>query len=208
MLFEINAVKFGAFRLKLHETQPDAPLSPIYCNFRRPPKGPLTDELVQELSALLYEIACRDNLQYDTVVGVPEAGNPFATAFARTAKVPPPWLEKEADAEKRQIVAPASFILRMTEAGFRAGERAVIIDDVVTEAHSKIETAIVLRSCSLIVENVLVILDREQGGKEALADAGITLHAAWPLPELLEFYLANDLITQNKYREVILYLSR
>ena len=33
-LLASGAVKFGAFRLKLHETQPDAPLSPMYVDLR------------------------------------------------------------------------------------------------------------------------------------------------------------------------------
>ncbi len=33
-LFNIGAIKFGAFRLKLHEKNPTAPLSPIYVNLR------------------------------------------------------------------------------------------------------------------------------------------------------------------------------
>lgn len=48
-LFDIGAVQFGEFKLKLHEKNPDAPLSPIFFNFRTPdnPKpGPLTDEVL------------------------------------------------------------------------------------------------------------------------------------------------------------------
>src|SRR5260370_16747363 len=33
-LLACGAAKFGAFRLKLHEAQPDAPLSPIYLDLR------------------------------------------------------------------------------------------------------------------------------------------------------------------------------
>lgn len=29
-LFDIGAIKFGNFKLKLHDTYPEAPLSPIY----------------------------------------------------------------------------------------------------------------------------------------------------------------------------------
>ena len=38
-LFDEGAVKFGAFRLKLHDEHPDAPLSPIYLRsaYSKPP---------------------------------------------------------------------------------------------------------------------------------------------------------------------------
>ena len=56
LLFKVGAIKFGAFKLKLHEKDPDAPLSPIYLNLRtdRHPEnpGPLTDEMMNLIGSL------------------------------------------------------------------------------------------------------------------------------------------------------------
>lgn len=204
---EINAVKFGAFKLKLHETHPEAPLSPLYFNLRMPPKGPLTPGLVQQLGgALLYGITFTHGLRFDAVAGVPEAGDPFAAALAYAARVPLLLLGKEESAQGRRIV-PGCLEDAMKEHGIVAGDRVLLIDDLITQAHSKIEAAELLRSYGLTVDDVLVILDREQGGREVLATVGIALHAAWQVSELLALYWEKDIITLEKYAEVLLYLE-
>ena len=50
-LFACGAVKFGAFKLKLHQTNPDAPLSPIYFNMRVVRSFPKVLGLVAEMLA-------------------------------------------------------------------------------------------------------------------------------------------------------------
>ena len=72
----------GPFLFKLHEENPKAPRSPIKLNLRFPPKGNLTQESVEDIAAALYQLACQHQLQYDCVVGVPRAGEPFAKVFS------------------------------------------------------------------------------------------------------------------------------
>jgi len=95
----------------------------------------------------------------------------------------------------------------MKEHGVSAGDRVLLIDDLVTQGHSKIEAVKLLRSYGLTVDDALVILDREQGGREDLAAIGIALHAAWQISELLHLYWGQDIITLEKYAEVLLYLE-
>jgi orotate phosphoribosyltransferase len=47
--------------------------------------GPLTPEVVDQIGAMFYEMACAAELEYDCVVGIPRAGDPFADAFAKAA---------------------------------------------------------------------------------------------------------------------------
>jgi orotate phosphoribosyltransferase len=56
-----------------------------------------------------------------------------------------------------------------------AGKRVMIIDDVATSGGSIIKAAEVARAAGAVVETGLVIIDREEGGTEALAKAGIRL---------------------------------
>lgn len=208
MILEIEVVKFGAFRLKLHETQPDAPLPPIYLSFRKPPKGPLTDGAVRQLADALEGLASTRHLKYDCVVGVPEAGEPFAEAFTKDAKVPLLFLDKEEADGKRQVVAGKRFKESMMKSNISAGARVLLIDDLVTQAHSKLEAAEALRSAGLVVNDVLVLVDREQGGLEELAKAGLTLHAVWGLSRLLDFYLESGLIQPSTHHETVAYLDK
>ena len=59
-----------------------------------------------------------------------------------------------------------------------AGKQVIIIDDVATTGGSIVKAAEAARKAGAIVEYALVILDREEGGSENLAQAGMTLLSA------------------------------
>ncbi len=86
-LFEVGAVKFGDFRIKLHEKHPDAPLSPYFFNLRTPdnPKpGPLgRDQLIQIGSAFFLDLILGRNLPHDVICGIPNAGDPLARGLTQ-----------------------------------------------------------------------------------------------------------------------------
>lgn len=196
VLLEIEVVKFGSYRLK------DGSDSPIYLSFRVPPKGPLTSSLIRQYSGeLLWPMAVRDEIQYDAVCGVPEAGDPFTFAFADIVEVPQIWLAKEGSGEERRITGIRD------DGGVPRGKRVLVIDDLITRARSKIEAVKALRDAGYIVTDVLVLVDREQGGREELQGAGLALHAVWKLTELLEFYRSSELLKEAKYKQVMEYLA-
>jgi orotate phosphoribosyltransferase len=56
-----------------------------------------------------------------------------------------------------------------------AGERVLVIEDVVTTGGALIAAIEALRSAGLTVENALCVLDREEGGNDALAALGVHL---------------------------------
>lgn len=205
LILEVGVIRFGAFYMKLHETEPGAAPSPIYLSLRKPPAGPLTDGLLRQLGGdLLPGITAASQAQFQAVAGVPEAGDPFAEAFAMTAQVPQLWLEKVATAAGRRV---RPLLRRQTNGEVTTGGRVLLIDDVVTQAHSKIEAAESLRALGFVVKDVLVVVDREQGGAAVLAEAGITLHAAWRLTALLDFYRDHQLLAPGQHGEVVAYLT-
>ena len=206
-VFEAGAIQFGMFHLHLHETRPDAPPSPIYCNFRASPAGPLSSDDVDALGkGVLHQRARLDGVRYEAVEGIPRAGVPRAESFAEVAAVPHyGLLHKEESGTGRISCVEAKR--HKAEIWARViPERMLLIDDVVTEAHSAIEAVQAMRSLGFSVTDVLVLVDREQGGEKALAEAGLTLHASWRLSELLRFYRERQLITEGKYQEVLAYL--
>jgi orotate phosphoribosyltransferase len=58
------------------------------------------------------------------------------------------------------------------------GKRVIIIDDVATTGGSIVKAAEAARKAGAIVDYALVILDREEGGTENLAQAGMKLLSA------------------------------
>ena len=66
---------------------------------------------------------------------------------------------------------------RRIEGQFKAGERVVLIDDIITDGASKFEAIAPLEEAGLVVKDLVILIDREQGGRELLAARGYTLHA-------------------------------
>ena len=57
------------------------------------------------------------------------------------------------------------------------------------------------------VRDVVVLVDRQQGGRELLEKANIQLHSIFTIRELLEILSANGRLKKAKYEEVIAYLE-
>jgi len=57
------------------------------------------------------------------------------------------------------------------------------------------------------VRDVVVFIDREQGGKEQLKDHGIRLYSVFTLPQILDVLEKHGRLSKKKTKEVKTYLS-
>ena len=80
------------------------------------------------------------------------------------------------------------------EGEYHPGERVVVIDDLTTTGGSKFEAIEKLTAAGLLVEDVVVLIDRQSGAAEALAQAGFRLHAVLTLTALLDYWEATQRI--------------
>lgn len=199
--FDRGAIKFGAFKLKLHERQPDAPLSPIYANLRtdRHPKnpGPLTEEDMAAIGELYAEVV--DPHCFDCFADIPDAGEPFGD-------------EVEAMMTRRGIIKPRLRLTKVTredgsryiaakiQGDFQPGDICLLVDDLITAADTKLEAIRALEAAGLVVEMVLVVLDRQQGGVQQLARAGYKVVALLQLGDVLTAFLewAQSKVTETR----------
>lgn len=192
-LFEIGAVKFGSFRLKLHEKKPDAPLSPIYIDLRVIRSFPAVTESTVEV----YKELIR-GLNFDLLADVPTAATPITAILSYELKVGMISPRKE---EKEH------GIMAKVEGVFKKGNVVLLVDDLVTQADSKLEVIRGLEKQGLIVRDVVVLIDREQGGPQQLGKAGYQCHAAFPLSEILGLYSKEKKISKDEYERTIAYLQ-
>ena len=185
-LIAIGAVKFGEFTLK------SGLVSPIYIDLRIIISYPL---LLKDIAVAFVDMS--KNLEFSKVAGIPYTALPIATAMSLTAEIPMIYARKEKKAygTGKQI-----------EGVWEAGDRVLIIDDLITKGTSKAETFAVFESAGLVVEDVVVLIDREQGGKELLAQTGHRLHSLISVFEILDRLKALGKIAPPLYDSVLQFL--
>ena len=71
------------------------------------------------------------------------------------------------------------------EGSVTAGERVVVVEDITTTGQSALDAVTALREAGATVERVLVVVDREEGARELLADHGVDLEALVTAADLL-----------------------
>jgi uridine monophosphate synthetase len=96
---------------------------------------------------------------------------------------------------------------RAIEGYFQPEETALVVDDLITRGDSKLEAIAPLEAAGLTVRDVLVLIDREQGGAEDLARRGYSLHAILRLSEILDSLRESARITPDQHAEVLRYLK-
>ena len=168
--------------------------SPIYIDLRLLVSRPrLLAQVAQEYARLLADLPC------DRIAGVPYAALPIGAAVALAADVPLIYPRKE---------AKAYGLGKDIEGAWQPGDRVVIIEDLITSGGSTVKTAQRLREAGLVIEHAIVLIDREQGGVEKLAAAGITAHAVFTLSEILEVLTAAGRLSPEKQAEVLAFLRK
>ncbi|MBI5651437.1 MAG: orotate phosphoribosyltransferase [Chloroflexi bacterium] len=182
-LYEIGAIQFGKFKLK------SGILSPIYLDLRILVSHPRV--LRDAARALAEKLGA---LTFDRIAAIPYAALPIGAALALEMDRPliyPRQMKKDYGTE------------RVIEGTFNAGETAVVIDDVITTGASKFEAIAPLENARLRVRDVVVLVDREQGGAAEVAARGYTLHAVFTIREIMRVLKTSGAISEAQYREVM-----
>lgn len=97
---------------------------------------------------------------------------------------------------------------KLIEGKFQAEENCLIIEDVVTTGSSIIETTNDLRSEGLLVEDAIVVVNREQGGEGNLEKRGIQMHSLFTLSYLLEVLNSDGSVDVKTLKKVQEYIAK
>lgn len=192
-LADIGAVKFGEFTLASGKK------SPVYVDLRLLVSYPGVLRLVAHAYAELLERELAAGGQsFDVVLAaIPYAALPIGTAVSLETGLPLVYPRKEAKAHGTG---------RAVEGEFQPGDRAIVLDDVITTGGSKLQAIEPLASAGLKVEDVVVLIDREQGGRAELEAAGYRLHAVLCLTDMLDVLLEAGRIDARQRQAVLEYL--
>lgn len=91
------------------------------------------------------------------------------------------------------------------EGVFQPNQTCLIIEDLITSGSSVVETLEPLVHAGLVVKDVVVLLDREQGGKENLAKHNVQLHSVLRMTDILETLKQSGRLSVEKVTELFQY---
>jgi uridine monophosphate synthetase len=186
-LFDYGCVKFGTFTLSSGKE------SPIYIDLRRVVSFP---DLFKLATASYIEVL--NELDFDLVAGVPYAALPLAAGAALRLNLPLIYPRKEVKAHGTG---------QKVEGAFQPGQKAVLMEDVITSGGSILTAAEALRAVGLAVRDAVVMVDRKQGGVEALLGDGIKVTSVLDIFEILDVLKSHALIDDETYQRVKAYLQ-
>src|SRR5512139_1976843 len=187
-LLAAGCIKFGSFTLK------SGLQSPIYIDLRQIISYP---KLLEQIGAAYLPLL--KDLKFDRIAGLPYAAIPIATAISLAGNYPMIYPRKEVKTygTKAEI-----------EGEYHPGETIVVIDDLATTGGSKFEAIEKLTGVGLVVRDVVVLVDRQSGAKESLAQAGYSMSAVLTISQLLEYWEENGKVGKDKIEETRKFLSQ
>ncbi len=177
-LLDAGCIRFGEFTLR------SGIRSPIYIDLRQLISQP---GLLRAAAAAYLPLLAK--IEFRRLAAIPYAALPIATAISLQTGWPLIYPRKEV----KEYGTRAAV-----EGKFHPGETVVVIDDVATSGGSKREAIERLEAAGLVVRDVVVLIDRQGGAAEGLAQAGYRLHAAFCLSHLVERWAAAGRITPQQ----------
>ena len=186
-LYDAGCVQFGSFTLK------SGVISPIYLDLRRT----VADAGLLRMVARAYERLLTP-LTFDRLAAIPYAGLPIGTAIALEMNRPLIY-------PRREVKSYGTG--KAIEGSFAPGETVAIIDDVITTGASKIEALTPLTAAGLRVHDIVVLIDREQGGAAELAAHGLRLHSVLTMTSLLDILVRRSRISGEESKRVHAFLA-
>ncbi|MEM2393651.1 MAG: orotate phosphoribosyltransferase [Candidatus Bathyarchaeia archaeon] len=160
ILNKIGALQFGTFKLT------SGKISPYYIDLRIVPSFP---DAFQRICSFYTDFIKEEiGLEgFNRVAGIPVAGIPFASIIAYNLRKPFLYVRKGARLHGRQ---------RRIEGILNPGDRVLLVDDLITTGLSLRRAAKAINAEGGLVTDVVVLLDRQEGGGEKLEKNGIRLH--------------------------------
>lgn len=156
-LKECGAIKFGDFTLASGKK------SKYYIDIKKASANPRILKLIaREISRKIKN----HSIDADYIGCVALGGVPIAVAVSLETDLPLIIIRKEAKeyGTKGQIIGD-----------FIKNSRVLMVEDVATTGGSVLRAIRLLRDEGLLIKNVIVVVDREEGAHAALADEGIEL---------------------------------
>lgn len=180
--YKLGVIKFGKFTLK------SGIESPFYVDLRPLASDP---KILNRLSGYLLGLVSEKT--FDLICGVPYAALPMATAMSLESGIPLIIKRKEAKSYGTK---------QMIEGIFSKGQNCLLVEDVITSGKSLLETIPEIKNEGIRVSDIVVVLDREQGGTQVLESKGFRVHTLFTITEVCEILYDEHLIDESEIARI------
>jgi orotate phosphoribosyltransferase len=190
-LYSSGCLRFGSFKIK------SGAISPYYIDLARllsSPKDLRT--VVEAVAEEIKKVMVSDKV--DKLASIELKGALILPSIACQLNLPCVIVRKE---EKAYGVTG-----RIAGAKVVKGEHILFFDDVISEGLSKLEGIKPLEELGAHVKNVVVVVDREQGGRENLEKLGYKVHALAKISEIADALLQTKKISKEQANAILNYI--
>jgi len=187
ILFKIDAVKFGVFKLSSGKA------SPYYVDLRVIPSFPDAFREICEFYAeyITSQIGAKS---FERIAGVPVTGMIFASQVAYNLKRPFIYVRRGVRLHGRE---------RRVEGVLASGDKVLLIDDLITTGLTLKKAAEAVEAEGGVVTDAVVFLDREEGGKGQLEKNGIKLHPMLKISEVANALYEFGALDQESLKTIL-----
>ena len=181
-LCKANIISFGSYQLASGKE------SSIYVNLKMLPSYPdalnlISDKIAEQMG----------NLGADIIAGSEPGGVPLAVAVSLKTGIPMISVRK-----------PSKFPRGSNITGnLGNGQKVVLVTDLITNGYNKLRIIENIKKEGGAVENIISVLDKEEGAAESLHNEGVQLHSLITLKSLLEYMRDHSLIEKEKYLKIL-----
>ncbi len=190
-LYLSGCLKFGNFKIKSGAT------SPYYIDLARVLSAPQQLCIIAEAaSEKIKQIMVAD--QINKLASIELKGALIVPSIACNLNLPCMIVRKE---EKAYGVMG-----RIAGADINKGDNILFFDDVISEGISKVEGIKPLEELGATVKHLLVVVNREHGGKEKLEKLGYQVHALAKITDIVESLYMGNHISKTQAEKVLEYV--
>ncbi len=180
--YKLGIIKFGRFTLK------SGIESPFYVDLRPLASDP---KILKLLANYLLDMLPLDN--FDLICGVPYAALPMATAMSLESYLPLIIKRKEAKQYGTK---------KILEGIYKPGQNCLLVEDVITSGASLLETIPEIENEGITVSDIVVVLDRQQGGREMLENKGYRVHSLFTISDVCKILKDEGHLTDDEVERI------
>ena len=192
-LHKSNCFRFGLFKIKSGD------LSPYYIDLARLLSSPEDlNVIIQVTSEVANQIIKKEKI--DKLASIALKGALITPGIAILVDLPCVIIRKS---EKKYGATG-----RIVGAEVNRGDKILFIDDVVSKGISKIEGIKPLEDRGAEIKHMIVIVDREQGGKQKLEEKGYIVNSITTISEIINILLNSKKISKKQAQKVLNYIKK